>query len=218
METAMHVRTFASVIIASALICHSRQDANATAIADQADSPGLISVEQITRRIADQGQITPLSLKGTVKHEIGKNAPSYVLPTGQSRVAVFKLPDYRTPYALAINSLCRCLGIHKSIFVPSGTFFDAEFRPTHVLRETQFAAKAPGMKGYRLAAEIQVDGEYRDDRFLLLYTTADAVGTRYGTVSGVVAGASVVATIRVPVERAPEGTVEFEVRHTAGGG
>src|SRR5262245_44454937 len=162
------------------------------------------SPEHIVRLLEEEGKVIALPTpKGTIKHKIDKYTRSFMFPTGQSHVAVVRMPEYRAPYTLKITSLCHCLGfgLTKSVFVPSGLFLDAGFRETRELAETQFETHTQGMtKGYRLEANIQVVDLNKDDRFLLLYTNRWAVGKRQGMATGTAASGPFVATINLPVE------------------
>ncbi len=134
---------------------------------------------EIARALADQGQSIAIPVKGRVKQSIKKEAVTFLLPTGESRALLFRLPDYDAPYSLIITSQCNhgCLGFTKSIFVPSGTFLDAEFRPTRQLDESEFEnLRASAFKAYRIEADVLVDDLQNADRYLLVYTIGKDVG------------------------------------------
>jgi hypothetical protein len=115
------------------------QSRQAYDIADQ-------SPEHIVRLLEEEGKVIALpTLKGIFKHRIDKYTRSFIFLTGQSHVAVVKMPDYRAPYTLKIRSLCHCLGFSKNVFVPRGLFLGAEFRETRELSETQFETRTQGM-------------------------------------------------------------------------
>jgi len=102
-----------------------------------------------------------------------------VLPAGESRVLLFKLPDYSAPHTLTITSPCNhgCLGFSKSIFVPSGMFLDAGFQPTSELPAAQFEGLDAGLtKPYRLEATVLIDELRKGDRYLLINTIGQGVG------------------------------------------
>jgi maltose operon substrate-binding protein precursor MalM len=206
----MHLPILVSAVVTSCLICTSGPDVGAARNAPSASGE---SPEQIVRLLAEDGKLIALPTgKGTIKHRINKDTPSFVFPTGPSRVIVFKMPEYRAPYTLIIRSNLG-FGFSKSVFVPSGFFFDAEFRQSRVLLETQFTTRERGMtKGYHLEANIQVNDHNKEDRFLLLYTNDEAVGERQGTATATSASATFVAMIDLPVRRASEGIVEFETK------
>ena len=81
------------------------------------------------------------------------------------------------------------------------------------------------MKGSHLEGVISFDEPQKTERFLLMYTRADAVGQRdranvtvtgvgspTAAVQGAVAGA--IASLLMRVERSTEGSVEVETRPT----
>jgi hypothetical protein len=79
------------------------------------------------------------------------------------------------------------------------------------------------MRGSHLQAVVPFDESHQGDRYLLVYTRADALGQRERvnvtsvgatTASGAVTGlaASVLASLLMRVERKPEGSVDLETR------
>lgn len=114
----------------------------------------------VAQALAAQDQVIILPAKGRVKRSLKRDAKLFVLPTGETPVLLFKLPDYSAPYSLTITSLCNrgCLGLSKSIFVPAGTFLDAEFRPVRELPAAHFESLEAGFtKPYRLEATVLID-------------------------------------------------------------
>jgi hypothetical protein len=177
------------------------------------------SPENVVRLLAEQRKVIVVpSLKATVKQALKEDASSFGLPNGPSRVLLFQLPEYSQPYTLTLSSLCKCFGFSKSIFVPSALFFDAEFRETRQLPETEFRNDKPGMtKGYRLETTIVIDDARKADRFLLLFTNAAAVGRDQGTfVAGNGSGAATVGAMKLlhlnGVKRSVDGTIELETK------
>lgn len=149
-------------------------------------SPVSKAPEEIARLLAEQGKVATLSApKRVVKQAIEKSDKSYDLPFGKSKAVLVELPAFETPYALRIISLCNCSGPSKSLFVPTIIFMDAEFRKTFELDEKQFAfaAKRVIMRTIdvdSVSASIDVDGERRADRYLLIYTRGDLAGQLLG--------------------------------------
>ncbi len=155
-------------------------------LSSHTQSPSMVSALQVgqsesevAQALANRGQFILLPANGRVKPSINKTAKPFVLPTGESRVLLFKLPDYSAPYTLTITSPCNhgCLGFSKSIFVPSGMFLDAEFQPTSELPAAQFEGLDAGLtRPYRLEATVLIDEPRKDDRYLLIYTIDQEVG------------------------------------------
>ncbi len=137
------------------------------------------SESEVAQALADQGQFILLPAEGRMKTSIKKDAKSFMLPGGESRVLLLKLPPCSAPYTLTVASPCNhgCLGFSKSIFVPSGMFLDAGFQPARELPAAQFESLDAGLtKPYRLEATILIDEARKDDRYLLLYTIGEGVG------------------------------------------
>ena len=142
-------------------------------------STGIRSVREITQALAARGPCIGLPAKGKVKRTIKRDAPSFLLPGGESPVLLFKLPDYTLPYTLTVTSPCNygCFGFSKSIFAPSGIFFDSHFEPTRELPSSQFENLNESLtKSRRLETTILINELRREDRYLLLYTMAGDVG------------------------------------------
>jgi hypothetical protein len=142
---------------------------------------------------------------------------------GVSPVLLVRLPDYQAPYTLTLYSAPGGWGRTKDIFVPSGLLFDEAFTLTRVLPENAFAVRESLMRGSHLQAVVPFDESHQGDRYLLVYTRADALGQRERvnvtsvgatTASGAVTGlaASVLASLLMRVERKPEGSVDLETR------
>lgn len=180
----------------------SQQDAN----------PVSRSPEEIARLLAEQGKVATLAApKGRVKLTIDKNDTSYDLALGESKAVLVKLPDFETPYALLILSLCNCSGPSKSIFVPTIIFFDAELRQTYELDEAKSAFTSEGVLQKSryldvISTSISVDGERKADRYLLIYTRGDLIGKLLGMEN---ASLPIIGRSRYPYLRASYGTLEL---------
>jgi hypothetical protein len=177
---------------------------------------------EIARTLAGQGQFVALPSAGRVKQSVNKEAQSFALPTGESRVALFKLPDYSAPYTLTITSPCNhgCVGFSKSIFVPSGMFFDAEFQPTRSLPTTEFELLEPGLsKSLRLEAKVSIEEPRKSDRYLLLYTTDEDVRRVVQTrrIRGATGAPVLFGKKNVKVKGSAAGSLELEARAASSG-
>jgi len=172
---------------------------------------------EIARTLAGQGQVVALPARGRVKHSVKKEAPSFALPTGESRVALFKLPDYSAPYTVTITSPCKhgCVGFSKSIFVPSCVFLDAEFQPTRQLPKTEFEILEAGFsKPFRLEARVLIDEPRKGDRYLLLYTIGGDVGS---VVQDTYIGGLIPSLRHSRVRASADGPLELEARPASPG-
>lgn len=181
--------------------------------ASQDAKPASQSPAEIARLLAEQGKISVLPApKGKVKRKIepGAGEPYFRLPYGETIAVLFKLPDYSSPYLLKVVSLCNCNGLKKNIFVPSGDFLDAEFKPTHRFEESELKTNEQGYtKAYNFEAVIQMNDERKTDRYLLIYTRADLVGKmadkmNIPALEGLLFGGA------YPVSRSAFGTLELE--------
>jgi tetratricopeptide (TPR) repeat protein len=167
---------------------------------------------EIARTLAGQGQLVNVPANGRVKQSVKKDAPSFALPTGESRAVLFKLPDYSAPYTVTITSPCNhgCVGFSKSIFVPSGVFLDAEFQPTRWLPKTEFEFLEPGFsKAFRLEAKVLIDEPRKGDRYLLLYTIGGDVGS---VVRDTYIGGLIPSLRHSKVTASADGSLELEAR------
>jgi hypothetical protein len=132
------------------------------------------SPSEVARLLVDHGTAVQVSAKGKVKHTIENEAPTFVLPSGPTRVVLFKLPEYRTPYVIAVKSVVygfSLKGLKYGLFVPNAIMFDDGFQQTREWAASEFV-------GVQMALQVRiaVGEEQKASRYLLLYTSADAVG------------------------------------------
>ena len=115
--------------------------------------------------------------KGKAKQSITKESPTFPFPEGESRVVMFKLPEYQAPYELTVASLIDGWGLTKDVFVPRALIFDSEFQTTREVPEDEFLQKSNTLR-----ATIPFFDQHKGDRYLLLYTRVGAVGERMNKV------------------------------------
>jgi Maltose operon periplasmic protein precursor (MalM) len=169
------------------------------------------SIEEVARTLAEQNKAIAVPfLKGKAKRKIEKDERTYALPYGESPAALFKLPDYTSPYTLKVTSLCNCIGFRKSMLVPSGLFLDADFKQTRKFEEADLKTNQPGFKkGMNAGASFDINETRKSDRYLLIYTRADLLGQTADKLNapglgGVLFGGA------MRVSRSANGTLELE--------
>jgi len=189
------------------------------AIAHATGQTGPQTPSDLVRFLTEGRSAIRVPINAKRKHQIGDEAAMFsAFAAGPSRAVLLQLPDYHERYTMTITSHCNCFGLSKSVFVPSGLFFDADFNETTQLLETDFRHKAPAMsKGYRLEATVVVDDGRKGDRFLLLYTANNAVGRDAAKFVAADPGATgTVATMQLlhlnGVKRSAVGTIEVETK------
>ena len=181
---------------------------NLKAEKSQPMSPIKKIISDVVKKIVGLEQFVQLSFEDrTIRHRIEKDAPVYKLPGGESRTAVFQLPNYVDGYTLTIKSLIHGIGFKWHIFSPTGIFLDSSFRPTHLLREKQFLLVSPdAFSGLHLKAELVMDSTRKDDKYLLLYTLDTSERLATFSDQGLVTG-----FLKHPVERSPDGKLQLEL-------
>jgi WD domain, G-beta repeat/Maltose operon periplasmic protein precursor (MalM) len=148
----------------------------------QAAAPpfGSQSPLQIAQSLAREGRALAIPSGKAVTAVLGEDSTFFLLPNGwETTAALFRLPDYDSPYDLTITSLSTGFSLWHWIFAPTALFLDADLQPTHELAESEFSWKtaaglASGKVG-RMVGSIRIDEKFKRDRFVLLYTAGDSV-------------------------------------------
>ena len=125
---------------------------------------------------------------------------------------LFKLPDYTSPYFVRVKSLCRCSNdFKKAIFVPSGILLNGDFQETRRIDEADLKVNEPGWTTpLSIKATVEMNDARKSDRYLLIYTRGDRLGTNAtaARMGGALGGA---LGVRISVSRIAFGDVEVKV-------
>jgi Maltose operon periplasmic protein precursor (MalM) len=167
---------------------------------------------EIAQYLVKEQQVLSLSYTDTkIEYRIEKEAKLFQVPGGESRVALFALPDYVNDYILTIKSKMHGLGYTYRIFAPSCVFLDSSFRPIHFLGEKNFLLMYPSsFKKIHLKTEVAIDNDRKDHKYLLIYTS-NKKNDRIGTFSLNANQGLLVAMLKHPVERSPDGRLQLEL-------
>ncbi len=101
-------------------------------------------------------------------------APRLPFVTGESYVAWLKLPEYVRPYQITVKSQ---LAPASGVFVPMAILLDECCRVTRRFGERHFSKLASGLTAQHLEGRIAVSNQTREERYVLFFTDASAVGT-----------------------------------------
>lgn len=124
----------------------------------------------VARALVAQGVLVDVPVKGQVRREIEKDAPTFQTPIGATTAMVLKLPAYDTPYLMTISSWMRGIGPATRMFVPSGISFDANFRAL-----SHFGEENLRREKERLAVDLLIGDKLADARYFLLFTRGNQV-------------------------------------------
>lgn len=172
---------------------------------------------EVTQTLVEQKKFDSIPAgKKRLKYKITDEAKPFLFPTGESRIALFRLPEYVQPYNLTIASLCDCWGLKKKIYVPIAVFLDSGFRSTQVLLETDFKElNAGNSKPYRLETDVLIGEDQKHHRYLLIYTQGEVTGHVQKTASVDVnpsGGLGILPVyLNVKIRRAPVGEISLDV-------
>lgn len=163
---------------------------------------------EIARFLVDHGTVVQVPAKGKAKHVIEKGAPTFPMLGGPSRVVLFKLPEYRTPYVITMTSFVygfSLKGLKYGMFIPNAIMFDGDFQQTREWAASEFV-------GVQMALQVRiaVREEQKAYRFLLVYTRAGAVGEPIG-VHGEGAGGAISAAL-TRVRGSETGRIDVETK------
>jgi hypothetical protein len=195
-------RVSLSLVCVSLLTASPRIDVGAQA-SSQDGARAAQSPSDISGLLLAQHQVVTFpAQKKKVKRTIEKSQPTFLLSSGDSRALLFELPAMTGLYTLKISSVCNCDGPAKSIFVPNVAVLDARLGLTHTVEEEGFAVKSQSFE-----AAIDLDGTNGADRYVLIYTRGDKVGTQLGTLREF---GGLLVKLNFPYFRAGHGTIEIE--------
>jgi hypothetical protein len=116
---------------------------------------------------------------------------------GPSSVVLLELPEFESPYTLAIESFNQR---SKGMFIPSGVYFDVDFNSRGDFGEDQLTGRNS------VLANLAVTEAIKDVRHILLFTRGDLAG-----LSVMRRGSNINEPI-VWVERSLEGRIEVEAK------
>lgn len=169
--------------------------------------------QEIAQHLNHNGTVVQVPASGKAKQSIQKESPTFPFPDGESRVALFRLPEYSVPYTLTVASGIGGFGFGKDVFVPTGLLFDGDFQRTRDLPESDFAQKSN-----TLVATISFDDQQKGDRYLLLFTRGALVGERMDKVHPQTNTAGAVPALisfkLVKAQRAANGSIQVEAKPT----
>ena len=124
----------------------------------------------VARALVDRGVVVDVPVKGQIRREIEKDAPTFQTPIGSTTAMVLKLPKYDAPYLMTISSWMRGIGPATHMFVPSGISFDANFRAL-----SHFGEESLRRERDRLAVDLLIGDKLADARYFLLFTRGNEV-------------------------------------------
>jgi hypothetical protein len=167
--------------------------------------------ESIARLLAGRHAFTELPTKGKVKHDIKMADQTFAMTDGPSRVALFKLPEFREAYVVTLKSYIykRAFSQTQMIFVPITVVLDADFVVTRTVLENEFHWKSQTMmKSPRLEAVLPFADGQKGDRFVLVYTRASQVGHLVGFSGG--GGPLESTNVSLAQKKSADGNLEVE--------
>ena len=139
--------------------------AGAVPIAKSAQQPS-----DVARALVERGVVYDVPVKGQIRQEIAKDAPTFQTPIGATTGMVLRLPPYDAPYLMTISSWMKGIGPATHMFVPSGISFDANFRAL-----THFGEESLRRERDRLAVDLLIGDKLADARYFFLFTRGNQV-------------------------------------------
>lgn len=91
--------------------------------------------------------------------------------SGRSYVTLVELPAYEPGKVIKLKSLCECIGIRKSIYIPEVAILDKNFKP---LKNMNFTTRSP--TAFDAASYESYFKVEKEDRYLFIYTNKERFG------------------------------------------
>ena len=109
-----------------------------------------------------------LPLDQTVVKTLDSNSPAFLFESGKSFVIGYELPETNRPFDIEISSIAA----EDRVFSPSVTMLDSHFNITRTFGQDAFAYKSADLiNGERLQSNLVDIGGFKDERYLVIYTT-----------------------------------------------
>ncbi|WP_020406039.1 MalM family protein [Hahella ganghwensis] len=113
-------------------------------------------------------QYQPLILDQTTVTRLNASSPAYLFDSGKSYVAAFELPRGNRPIDIEISSIAS----EDQVLSPSALILDSQYQVTRTFSGGDFIYKtADIVHGERLEATLMQVGGFKDERYLIIYTT-----------------------------------------------